>query len=242
MAINDTFPRTSPSKPGTSCDTSLTATPKSCLCEDGQSYFRIRITAALDFYEDLMQKTASLGINVNELLATLDSNLDWRQYIPCDGDGQLMSLGSIPHLAEPCGTKCRPCGWFQKGKCYKLEQCTYCHFWHPKRSSRSDPEKKESSIHRRERRKRNAHKKYEVQVHSDDYVQPEPHVTKQQSATPNCDLNSEQPCPSPVAFPEFNKLEERKVSYESPKTCITPPPEELEFCYGIHPDVKLFKI
>jgi hypothetical protein len=51
-------------------------------------------------------------------------------FIPCDDQGNRMSLGSILHAADVC----KPCSFFLKGKCHKEELCMFCHFTHETRT------------------------------------------------------------------------------------------------------------
>lgn len=88
--------------------------------------------AQFALYSKLMNLAGNRGVP-DKLLHKMDQNGELRHHIPLDADGQVTSLGSIPHLKEPAGADCRPCAFLFKGRCLKSELCLYCHFKHPER-------------------------------------------------------------------------------------------------------------
>lgn len=111
--------------------------------EDRENDFELLPPAAVEFYETLLEAT-TFGGEVQEAIDVKYGNVDWRQYIPRNEDGLLLSVGSIPHLLQPCGTKCSPCRLFQEGRCLAAERCMSCHFHHPRspRLGNSFPEER----------------------------------------------------------------------------------------------------
>jgi len=232
-------------------------------------------TAAIKFYESLME-TKAMGIDVGDSLAASYSNVDWCQFIPRNEQGQLLSVGSIPHLLDPCGSSCKPCGCFPRGKCYKGAQCLHCHFFHPRRDRTQNSSdaggKKESSLARRARRQRSEKRKDEG-LKNETPVLLGGHIRHASeiklSTSPNCKVYGEWSS-LPVVPPRLpssrvpwcNSTEEenessvvtpRFITSTSASTCTstpraltpscsysrsaTPPPEELEVNYCIHPDL-----
>eukprot|EP00746_Dinoflagellata_sp_MGD_P032670 gnl/MRDRNA2_/MRDRNA2_177883_c0_seq1.p1 gnl/MRDRNA2_/MRDRNA2_177883_c0~~gnl/MRDRNA2_/MRDRNA2_177883_c0_seq1.p1 ORF type:complete len:287 (+),score=48.31 gnl/MRDRNA2_/MRDRNA2_177883_c0_seq1:80-940(+) len=84
--------------------------------------------------EELYRKLKAIGGSRNasaERLAAEESVHEARQHVPRDTKGNLTSIGSIMHSKEPFATQCRPCIFWNKGRCSKGEVCLHCHFRHP---------------------------------------------------------------------------------------------------------------
>jgi hypothetical protein len=84
------------------------------------------IEEALAFHKEFGELCAK-GVDPRDAYG--DVCLD--KYLPLDDQGQLMSVGSIPHLCDPVGKQCKPCSAYPRGKCYRGNSCTHCHFYHP---------------------------------------------------------------------------------------------------------------
>eukprot|EP00746_Dinoflagellata_sp_MGD_P158345 gnl/MRDRNA2_/MRDRNA2_86448_c0_seq1.p1 gnl/MRDRNA2_/MRDRNA2_86448_c0~~gnl/MRDRNA2_/MRDRNA2_86448_c0_seq1.p1 ORF type:complete len:325 (-),score=51.32 gnl/MRDRNA2_/MRDRNA2_86448_c0_seq1:403-1284(-) len=225
--------------------------------------------SALEFYQHVMAMKVN-GTNIDDVLSESFSDIEWCQFLPCSDGGQLMSIGSIPHLSNPCGTHCKPCGPFARGKCYNGEKCTYCHFYHTRKermqSSIGSGGKKESSAQRRERRLRSTKNKDQglqhempvcvgeqsAQVFGDPMVNdctwstiahgevyqdgPAPRLI-----SPRLPSAKDPIAPLVSAPCEFAsngiELTPRVLATKYFRSGIsTPPPEEVDLNYGIHPD------
>lgn len=119
------------------------------------------LQGALELYTEL-QPFVDSGMDVRDVIAESYSHLNEgsniKKFVVRDDDGQKLSLGSVQHLLAPIGTICRPCEFHRRGKCYRGEQCFYCHFWHTRKQSRREARSNKTDTspakQRRDRRKR----------------------------------------------------------------------------------------
>eukprot|EP00746_Dinoflagellata_sp_MGD_P020754 gnl/MRDRNA2_/MRDRNA2_148375_c0_seq1.p1 gnl/MRDRNA2_/MRDRNA2_148375_c0~~gnl/MRDRNA2_/MRDRNA2_148375_c0_seq1.p1 ORF type:complete len:283 (-),score=55.41 gnl/MRDRNA2_/MRDRNA2_148375_c0_seq1:556-1404(-) len=84
---------------------------------------------AMQLYEKLQGLTQGRSIP-DKVLAELEQDPTIQQHIPLDANGNLSSLGSIPHGCDPVATKCKPCIFLYKKRCTKGEFCLHCHLPH----------------------------------------------------------------------------------------------------------------
>jgi len=85
---------------------------------------------ALELYEKLSVLAHGRALPA-KVLAKLTEEDTATPHIPRDPDGNLLSLGSIPHGVEPVASECKPCIFFFKERCSKGQYCLHCHIPHP---------------------------------------------------------------------------------------------------------------
>lgn len=108
---------------------------------------------ALDFYWQVEELCSSQEKDVRDVIAGNFPDVNVEAYVPRDQLNNLLSLGSCRHLEDPIGTRCRPCGCFPRGKCYRSESCMYCHFYHPHREMGQNHSKKRANLSKRRRQR-----------------------------------------------------------------------------------------
>lgn len=122
---------------------------------------------SLKLAQDLQERQDNEQIDVCDLIDKYYSHLDMNKFVPRDDQGVLLSLGSVWHLMNPQGSFCKPCGFYRKNKCYRLQKCLYCHFDHAEGSYSTGYRTQTKAKARRERRKRLANAA-QVQDEEDD--------------------------------------------------------------------------
>merc|ERR1711871_1535619 len=74
------------------------------------------LAAAMAIYKQCVDAEGGFLLSHEEIVA-LDRDGDVSTHIPVDADGQLLSLGSIPHACHPIGTHCRVCSFWPRKRC-----------------------------------------------------------------------------------------------------------------------------
>jgi len=218
---------------------------------------------AMEFYQHVQAMKAN-GTNIEDVLSESYSDMNWHQFLPCNDGGQLLSIGSIPHLSNPYGVHCKPCGCFPRGKCYNGEKCTYCHFYHTRKermlSAAGSGGKKETSAQRRERRMRSTKSKDQCLQHGMPVCVGEQSaqcLEIQWSTIAHSEVYQDGPAPCvisprlPSAQDPITPLVSATCEFASDEVELTPlglatmysrsgtstpPPEEVDLTHGIHPD------
>lgn len=89
----------------------------------------VRENPSLDALE-LYQRLASLSAQGKAVSRAMVSADEIVKLVPRDSEGNLTSVGTIPHYLCPLGEQCKPCVfWFQE-VCHKGEMCLHCHEMH----------------------------------------------------------------------------------------------------------------
>eukprot|EP00746_Dinoflagellata_sp_MGD_P150867 gnl/MRDRNA2_/MRDRNA2_82642_c0_seq2.p1 gnl/MRDRNA2_/MRDRNA2_82642_c0~~gnl/MRDRNA2_/MRDRNA2_82642_c0_seq2.p1 ORF type:complete len:396 (+),score=54.44 gnl/MRDRNA2_/MRDRNA2_82642_c0_seq2:77-1264(+) len=79
---------------------------------------------------ELYRRLSSLPAQGKHMPRAMVSSDDIVKLVPRDSQGDLTSIGTIPHYLHPMGEKCKPCVfWFQE-VCHKGEMCLHCHVLH----------------------------------------------------------------------------------------------------------------
>lgn len=123
--------------------------------------YGIDLERAFEVYKQL-QETVDSGVDIRDAIIPVE--IEITKFIPRGPqNGEMLSVGSVPHLFEPIGTLCKPCGFHGRGKCCKMELCLFCHFTHKgntsgavakRGGSTASPTKPTAAKLRRDRRKR----------------------------------------------------------------------------------------
>lgn len=92
----------------------------------GEEVQKMPSMEALDFY----QRVASLSAQGKQVPRRMVRSDDITKHVPLDSEGNVTSIGTIPHYLNPLGEQCKPCVfWFQQ-VCRKGESCLHCHTLH----------------------------------------------------------------------------------------------------------------
>merc|ERR1719160_1557123 len=78
---------------------------------------------------DLYQRLASLSES-KAVPRSMVSSDDIVKCVPRDSEGNLTSIGTIPHYLNPIGEQCEPCVFWFQAVCHKGETCLQCHTLH----------------------------------------------------------------------------------------------------------------
>lgn len=79
---------------------------------------------------DLYQRLASICDQGKAMPRCMVSSDQIVKHVPRDSDGNLTSIGTIPHYLAPIGKKCKPCVFWFQAVCHKGESCLHCHELH----------------------------------------------------------------------------------------------------------------
>lgn len=79
---------------------------------------------------DLYQRLTSICDQRKAVPHCMVSSDQIVKHVPRDSEGNLTSIGTIPHYLAPLGKQCKPCVFWFQAICHKGESCLHCHAVH----------------------------------------------------------------------------------------------------------------